>query len=98
MTSITHTETAPPLGFTRLAMRSYEGISYRLVSTNPPRECTPEEIPIIDLDGIFKDDLEARKAVAREMLSAAENSGFFYIKNHRIPEDVVKNTLVMGKE
>ncbi|EKG19974.1 hypothetical protein MPH_02704 [Macrophomina phaseolina MS6] len=77
-------------------MRSYEGISYRLVSTNPPRECTPEEIPIIDLDGIFKDDLEARKAVAREMLSAAENSGFFYIKNHRIPEDMVKNTLVMG--
>ncbi|RSL43453.1 hypothetical protein CEP51_016360 [Fusarium floridanum] len=72
----------------RLVLRSYEGYTYRQVSTNPARDCTEDEVPIIDLAGMFG-DLEARKSVAQLLLEAAETSGFFYIKNHGIPEQVL---------
>ncbi|KAL3300890.1 2OG-Fe(II) oxygenase superfamily protein [Colletotrichum asianum] len=92
----TTTETIPA-GMKKIYLGSYEGQTYRLVSTNPPRDCTPDEIPIIDLSGIYG-DLDARKAVAREILHAAKTSGFFYIENHGVPEDVTRAAHKKGLE
>jgi hypothetical protein len=86
-TEITANDTVPT-GMVKLLLRSYDGMTYRLASTKPPRDCAPEEIPVIDLTGIYS-NLEARKSVAKDVLHAAETSGFFYIKNHGIPDDVV---------
>ncbi|KAF4832251.1 2-oxoglutarate-Fe(II) type oxidoreductase hxnY [Colletotrichum siamense] len=92
----TTTETIPA-GMKKIYLGSYEGQTYRLVSTNPPRDCTPDEIPIIDLSGIYG-DFDARKAVAREILHAAKTSGFFYIENHGVPEDVTRAAHKKGLE
>lgn len=72
---------------TKLRLRTYDepGIYYRDVSTRPPRDCTVEEIPIIDLTRM-SGDLTGRKAIAAEIVHAAETSGFFYIKNHGVPD------------
>jgi hypothetical protein len=75
---------------TKLWLRSYEepGFVYRDVSTRPPRDCTPEEIPLIDLT-IIRGDITDRRRLAAEILHAAETSGFFYIKNHGIPDSAI---------
>ncbi|KAL0936540.1 2og-fe oxygenase superfamily protein [Colletotrichum truncatum] len=92
----TTTETVPA-GMKKVHFSSYEGMTYRLVSTSPPRDCTPDEIPIIDL-GRIHGNLEARKALASEILNAAKTSGFFYIKNHGIPENVTEAAHQKGKD
>jgi hypothetical protein len=86
MTTSAHDEPAT----TKLWLRSYEdpGFIYRDVSTRPPRDCTTEEIPVIDLTGMFGDIADRRKLSA-EILHAAETSGFFYIKNHRVTESTI---------
>lgn len=62
---------------------------YLDVLNTPPRECTPEEIPIIDLAPLYSSKLENRKALAKEIRAAALNTGFFYIRNHGIEEKVI---------
>ncbi|KAF7552316.1 hypothetical protein G7Z17_g4389 [Cylindrodendrum hubeiense] len=80
---------APPDGMAKLLLRSFDGFTHRLVSKKSPRDCTAEEIPVIDLTGI-NGNLDSRKAVARNILQAAENAGFFYIQNHGIPEETIQ--------
>lgn len=82
--------------FTKLELRTAYGSVYRDVSTAPPRDCAPTEIPIIDVSGIFG-DLEARKALAQTVREAAENTGFFYIKNHGIHENLINAALGQAK-
>lgn len=41
-----------------------------------------EHIPIIDIAGVFSDDVQARKGVAETIRKAAHKIGFFYIINH----------------
>ncbi|WYZ42881.1 hypothetical protein EsH8_VI_000580 [Colletotrichum jinshuiense] len=96
MATMTATETVPA-GKRKVFLNSYDGMTYRLVSTNPPRDCTPDEIPIVDLDGIYG-DLDARRSVARDILHAAKTSGFFYIKNHGIPKHVTEAAHQKGIE
>ncbi|KAK6212904.1 2OG-Fe(II) oxygenase [Colletotrichum tabaci] len=86
-----------PAGKKKIFLNSYDGPTYRLVSASPARDCTPDEIPIIDLEGM-NGDLNARKSVAADILHAAETSGFFYIKNHGIPERVIEDAHRKGIE
>ncbi|KKY35511.1 putative 2og-fe oxygenase superfamily protein [Diaporthe ampelina] len=69
----------------QLQLSSGNGPVYRTVLRTPPRDATPEEIPIIDISGIFSASLDDRKAVARQMHAAATSNGFFYIRNHGVP-------------
>ncbi|KAL4782611.1 2OG-Fe(II) oxygenase superfamily protein [Aspergillus varians] len=78
--------------YTQLELRTLNGPEYRRVSTAPPRIPTQDEIPVIDLSPI-NGDLEARKQVASKIRAAAENTGFFYIKNHGIPEALIQSAL-----
>lgn len=72
----------------QLQLSSGNGPVYRTVLRTPPRDATPSEIPIIDISGIFSPLPQERHAVARQVRSAATNNGFFYIRNHGVPESV----------
>lgn len=74
--------------YTQVELLTLHGPEFRRVSTAPPRLPTEDEIPIIDLSSI-DDGVEARKAIASHVRSAAENTGFFYIKNHGISEELI---------
>ena len=78
----------PPPSFTKLELRTAYGPVYREVSTKTPRLAREDEIPIIDLSGLHG-DLPARKELAKSLKGAAENTGFFYVKNHGINEAVI---------
>lgn len=72
----------------QLQLSSGNGPVYRTVLRTPIRDATPDEIPIIDVSGIYSPSFEDRLAVARQIHDAATNNGFFYIKNHGIPPTI----------
>ncbi|KAI1406539.1 Clavaminate synthase-like protein [Hypoxylon fuscum] len=76
-------------GVTKLELRTALGPVYRDVLPNPPRLCTADEIPVIDLAPMFSEESSDRKRVAADIRSAATNNGFFYIKNHGIPAETI---------
>ena len=74
---------------TKLELRTAYGPVFRDVLSTPPRECTADEIPIIDLSPLYSAKLEDRQELAKTVRSAAVNTGFFYIKNHGIDEKTI---------
>lgn len=68
-----------------LRLASGNGPVTRYIQRTAPRDATPDEIPIIDVSGIFSPDFEERLAVAKQVHAAATNTGFFYIRDHNIP-------------
>ncbi|KAJ7051692.1 Clavaminate synthase-like protein [Mycena amicta] len=60
-------------------------------STSDPSPFT--EIPIIDLTNIESSDPVVRRGLVDEVKAACTRVGFFYVKNHRIPETVFERTL-----
>jgi isopenicillin N synthase-like dioxygenase len=91
----TQTQTTAP-GFSKLELRTAYGPVYRDVSTAPPRKAKPDEIPVIDISPIYG-DLEARKRLAVGIKQAAMNTGFFYIKNHGVPDAAIQAGLNAAK-
>ncbi|OIW35715.1 2OG-Fe(II) oxygenase [Coniochaeta ligniaria NRRL 30616] len=85
-------------GHKLLQLTSPYGPVFRSIKTTPPRDATVEEIPIIDVGGIFSDSLADRQAVAAEIRRAATTSGFFYMKNHGVPEETIQTCLSSAKE
>ena len=93
MTTITQTE-APE--FTKIELRTAYGPVFRDVLKSEPRPARDDEVPTIDISGIYG-DFEARKALAKTIREAAENTGFFYIKNHGISSEIVEGALNSAK-
>lgn len=85
------TTTNVKTGTTKLMLRTAYGPEYRDVLNTPPRDCTASEIPTIDLTQLYSPNLEDRKALALKIRYAGVNTGFFYIKNHGIPEETIAN-------
>ncbi|CEJ92916.1 hypothetical protein VHEMI08543 [[Torrubiella] hemipterigena] len=75
---------------TDLALDSGNGTVIRKILTTPLRDALTSEIPVIDVADIFHPDESKRRAVADEVKTAAVNTGFFYIKNHGVDEEVVE--------
>lgn len=65
------------------------------MSTAPPRECNPSEIPLIDLSNI-SGDLADRTNIANQVRDAATKLGFFYVKNHGIEEQVIEKARIQA--
>jgi hydroxyethylthiazole kinase-like sugar kinase family protein len=86
----TTTTTERPLT-SKLELRTAYGPVFRDVLNTPPRDCTADEIPIIDLSPLYSEDIEDRKALAKTLRAAAVNTGFFYIKNHGIKDETIAN-------
>ncbi|KAE8359687.1 hypothetical protein BDV27DRAFT_168379 [Aspergillus caelatus] len=82
--------------YTQIELLSANGTVSRRVSTAPPRLPTDDEIPVIDLAPI-DGTLDERKALASRVKAASEYTGFFYIRNHGIPEELIQNSLSQAK-
>ncbi|KAL2068060.1 hypothetical protein VTL71DRAFT_16158 [Oculimacula yallundae] len=76
---------------TLLRLSSANGPVYRQVKSTPLRDARPDEIPLIDISGIFSDSLKERQAIATQIHEAATSNGFFYVKNHRVSPSVIKS-------
>nr|GAT54345.1 2OG-Fe oxygenase [Mycena chlorophos] len=61
-------------------------------------ESTFEQIPIIDFTDATSPDFDKRRALADQILDASVNVGFFYIKNHTIPEAAIADTISAAGE
>ncbi|KAI1297473.1 hypothetical protein F5Y03DRAFT_279686 [Xylaria venustula] len=77
------------MSVTKLELRTALGPVYRDVLPNAPRDCTPGEIPVIDLEPMFSSELSERKKVSSAIRAAAVNNGFFYVKNHGISPEII---------
>lgn len=55
---------------------------------NPPDPA--QVIPVIDLVGSFSPSLDERMKVAREANIACRDIGFFYVRNHGVPDDAIR--------
>ncbi|KAK2800314.1 hypothetical protein FQN51_006222 [Onygenales sp. PD_10] len=86
------TTTESQTGYTQIELATAYGPAFRQVSTAEPRNATLEEIPIIDISGIYG-TLEDRKNLAANVKNAAELHGFFYIKNHGINGGIINAAL-----
>lgn len=53
---------------------------------------TFETIPVVDVSGLFSQNIGKRKSVAAQIGKACREVGFFYAQNHDIPDNVVADT------
>lgn len=82
--------------FTTIELLTTSGPEFRRVSTAPARPPRDDEIPLIDLGGIDS-GIGARKSIAGLVRKAAENTGFFNIKNYGIEDSLIEHALSQAK-
>ena len=56
-----------------------------------------DQVPVIDFGPFLAGDLAARRRVAAEIGAACRNIGFFYLKNHGLPKELVEATFAEAK-
>lgn len=66
-----------------------------MIVYQPPKPA--EFIPVIDLAPSFSDDAAQRKAVAWEIHKTARDTGFFYIKNHGVSQQLMDDQLELAR-
>lgn len=57
-----------------------------------------DQVPVLDLKDINSPDLEKRQALAKALRHVASTVGFFYIKNHQIPQELVDRPFNLGRK
>lgn len=62
------------------------------------KQISASEIPVIDVAPLIEGAPGGREKVAEEILVAAQNVGFFYIRNHGIAADVIASAMDASKE
>ncbi|KAL2202657.1 Clavaminate synthase-like protein [Sarocladium strictum] len=93
----TKAETAAPTAtYTTVQLMTPDGPVFRRVRSGKPRSPTLDEMPIIDLSSMHGDET-ARKMLAAQIRAAAENTGFFYVRNHGIPQNLIQQALEQVK-
>jgi hypothetical protein len=92
MATTTLETAAPAAEFTTVQLMTPNGPVSRRVRCGEPRTPTLDEMPIIDLSTLDGDET-ARKALATKIKAAAENTGFFYVCNHGIPQDLIEGAV-----
>ena len=60
------------------------------------RDVPFHEIPVIDFAAMLGDDAAAKRVVAAALRDAATQIGFFYIRNHGVPEAVIAALFAAG--
>ena len=56
-----------------------------------------EQIPILDMAPYFNGEPGGREKVAAQLREISMTVGFFYVKNHGIPQDVLDNVFVESR-
>ncbi|TFK70556.1 Clavaminate synthase-like protein [Pluteus cervinus] len=64
---------------------------------NPAFQSIPIMQEALDLTNISSPNPEDRRTLAQEVRDACINVGFFYVKNHGIPEDFISGALTMAE-
>ncbi|PCH40438.1 Clavaminate synthase-like protein [Wolfiporia cocos MD-104 SS10] len=59
---------------------------------------TFHEIPVIDLQNALSTDPAKRQALANDIRNACINVGFFYVKNHTIPDSAISGAVDAAKQ
>jgi len=62
------------------------------------RRIDVSEIPVIDISALRGDDRAALEATVAEIGRACETVGFFYIKNHGVPEALIARTYELSRQ
>ncbi|KAM0281155.1 hypothetical protein ACHAPQ_005674 [Fusarium lateritium] len=96
MATTTIETTAPAAQFTTVQLMTPNGPVSRRVRCGEPRTPTLDEMPVIDLSSL-DEDATAHKALATKIKVAAENTGFFYVCNHGISEDLIQEAVQQVK-
>lgn len=77
----------------RLSPEGYQevrtGLGWRRVLSSTTTSQAAETLPVIDLASAQGSDPSSRKVLAKEVTHAAITSGFFYVRGHGVPEQVV---------
>lgn len=58
----------------------------------------PSFIPVIDLDGLESGGSDVLRRIADDIISAVESTGFFYVRNHGIPELLIDEVYAIAGE
>jgi isopenicillin N synthase-like dioxygenase len=61
------------------------------------RQAPLDQIPILDLVPMFNGQAEAKTRLAADLFRACTNIGFFYIRSHRVPQQVIDATFAAAK-
>lgn len=64
------------------------GLGWRMVLSPSSGEAITK-LPVIDIGDIYHQSLDKRKIVAKDICEAAVSSGFFYIRNHGVSDDLI---------
>ncbi|PPQ78729.1 hypothetical protein CVT25_010732 [Psilocybe cyanescens] len=82
-----------------------EYVKARLQATPTPIDDKPytinmdfQDVPIIDLNGMISNDPTERRKLADDIRNACVRVGFFYVKNHGIPDSVTEGAFEMAKK
>jgi isopenicillin N synthase-like dioxygenase len=67
------------------------------MATLAAKTITSDSLPVIDIAGLAG-DFAARRAVAREIGDACRDTGFFYIRNHGVPQPLIDAALASARE
>lgn len=70
----------------------------RAILTGEQAVRTFDEIPVVDLAGIFSDDFAERSRVAKEIAGICKQVGFMYIKNHGVPQELIDEMFKVSAE
>jgi isopenicillin N synthase-like dioxygenase len=62
------------------------------VSHGQAKEIAASAIPVIDMAPLYNAGVDGVRRVAREMRGAAHSIGFFYVRNHGIPQELLDRT------
>ncbi len=57
------------------------------------KRITIDSIPVIDIAALVNDEPEAERGTAEAISRAANEVGFFYVKNHGVPQDLIEKAL-----
>jgi isopenicillin N synthase-like dioxygenase len=58
---------------------------------------TFNEIPLVDIGGIFSENFEDRLRVAKEVSSVCKTVGFMYIKHHGVSQDLMDEVFDLSR-
>jgi len=61
------------------------------------RDISVDEIPVIDVSGLEGGDDRQLRAVADQMVRAAEGIAFFYVRGHGVSRDMLDETYALSQ-
>ena len=96
--STTVTEVAPTEPQYEYYYRDHSWDNKREILRGDQKVETFDEIPLIDIGGIFSEDYEERLRVAKEVAEVCKTVGFMYIKNHGISQELIDDVFDLSQK